>query len=782
MQDTDQYTDEELAAIALADGVDPWAGQACSPVPTPQLTDLFLPQTAPEDVGIDPTLTAGQREVVEALTGPLIVVAGPGAGKTKTLVERVVNANRTGTAPHRILVVSFTRKAAAEVRDRLEICLGEERASAVHVTTFHGLAGRILRAEGHRIGLRATYDIMSSTEQRTLIRALVRQHLLSSDPDYVRDLSRAKRNPELSSTAERATYLYREAGPDQAELLRAYEAEKRRLNRLDYDDLIVIAHHLLSIPEVQETWCGMFDHIMVDEYQDTDPMQHEIIQRLSRAATSVMAVGDLDQSIYAFRGADPRIFADFPTDFPGAQVLYLNENFRSTPQVLRAARAIIDTVEVPYRTELTAVNNSGPVPELLQARDQVDEAAQVTKWVQGLLARGTPAAEIGVLYRGRRQGLQLQSALTRARVPFTLSGSVGFYESKQVKNVLAWLRLAATPDELAFQRVVEQIPGLGEKFQKDTWASALDQRGGDVVEYLRAQVAAADAAGKASQKRVTAQRSIVELVDQLRQSLDTGGLEAAVDVATRAAVPSDAVVIEGDPAVQDWMDVAEILRQDAISWQPSNPLPLEDGNLVYHYLHGSGVMTNPSDSTVHVQYFNLPDSHEGFTYEALPPADDLDRAPVAAQVLTVDGENPLPPILEFLQELSVDNQPLADDSRNAVTLSTIHAAKGREWDHVAVIGLVDGLFPLGFPDRGQMLPASDEDRRVMFVALSRARKSLLLSTYRTQRLRDGGSMYRRPSILLYDLAEAAAIATERPLPRKPRPEQPQRRRPGFGTW
>lgn len=790
----DDLSDEELEAVALAeaDG-NPWEGYEPAPLPENTLDAQEFADAvhamSEEDItqglgDIDPSLTSDQLSVVKNLNGPIIVVAGPGAGKTKTLVERTVNTIREGAWPSELLIVTFTRKAAAEVRERLEAAIGEDRARAATVSTFHGLAGRILRSDGHRVGLKPTYETLSGSEQKTLVKNLVKQYRLATDVDYLNLISSVKRNAELTSTAQRIRQLHDDGQDDAAALFEAYEAEKKRLDRLDYDDMILLAHTLLNMPEVLEVWGRKFTHVMVDEYQDTDRLQHSIVRLLASNAQSLLAVGDIDQSIYSWRGSDPTLFANFSEDFPNVQVMYLNDNFRSTPEILNVVRHTISSLEVPFRSSLQPNNPAGERPRIALPQDQAAEAQLVTQWIMELLGKNVPFSEIAVLYRGRRQNLQLQLALNRAKIPVKVSGAVGFYEGKTVKDLLAWFRLAVKPDEMSFLRVVDQMPGLGPKAAQELLEAANTEQDGDIVGYLQTHVDNMLAIGKGKLKKVQAVESIVDRLNGLRDVLDTQGIKAALEHALRC-IPGETLVRD-EVSESDLDDIREVLLADAVLFEPAEPLPVDAANLVHHYAYGSGVMSDPDDETgeVTVQFASLPDTHPGIKFSTtVRDEEGAERTSVAAQVLAADDESPLPPPVEFLQQVSLDNQALAEEAGGAIELSTIHAAKGREWDHVAIIGLVDGLFPGGRGEEGELVQPSDEERRVMFVAESRARKSLLLTAFRAQKLRNGDTWFRKPSVFLYDLEESGLCSLDRKLPPKPaRKRNTHWGSGGLGNW
>ena len=789
----EHLSDEELESMLLAEGSSPWEGaeEPGNLLDAQEFADdineMFPVENETPNLGpIPDTLTADQRAVVESLHGQMVVVAGPGAGKTKTLVERTLNTIRHGSHPRDLLVVTFTRKAAREVRERLSVELGEHVAEQATISTFHGLAGQILRADGFRIDLNPTFETLDGSERKRLINDLRKQYNLSKDVDYQQLISSAKRNPELSSTEERARYLIGEGEHDAAEMLKAYEQEKRRLNRLDFDDMILIAHHLLKDPTVQQNWCKRFQHVQVDEYQDTDAMQDEIVRMVASGSQSLMVVGDLDQSVYSWRGSDPRLFATFASHFENATVMYLDDNFRSTPQILDVARKTIEPVEVPYRSKLTPNKpaDQGTRPELVVAHDQEAEAEFVSNWVQDLLNKGVEPEEIAVLYRGHRQNLRLQAALHKKRIAANLSGGVGFFDRKTVKDILAWFRLAVKPDELAFLAIANQMPNLGPKTAQDHLDAAVTEADGDIVAYLESYVDNMTAIGKGNQKRVQSIREIMENIKGIRNVLDGSGITEAISYAARC-IPED-VLTKDEVSADDFTDIVSVLVGEAREFVPDDPLPLDDANEVYHYAYGPGIMIADEDEDLVLVQFTNTEHEVKFPATLTPKAEgNGEQLPVAAQVLALDTDlqdTPLTPPVEFLQHVSVDNQALTEEMGGAIDLSTIHAAKGREWDHVAVIGLVDGRFPSGFSDEGLVEP-SDEERRVMFVAVSRARKELLMTTFRSQRLKDGGFMPTKPSIFAYELAESGLCEVSGRMPARPR-----RNRRSFygrgpiGTW
>lgn len=731
------------------------------PTPPVDITEGLL---APDLGDIPSTLTAEQRQVVEALEGHVMVVAGPGSGKTRVLIERIIHAIRTGTPAGRILAVTFTRKAASEVKERLVASLGEELAKQVTATTFHGFSAALVRQEGHRIGVARDYEVMDGSEQSRIIRALSKQYDIQPDPmNHLREISLSRRQLDLETDGQRAAWLRSNKMHNAAALLPAYVKEKQRLGRLDFDDLVGFAYQLLQTDDVRTRWASRFDHVLVDEVQDSDALQHAMVSAIASRATSLMLVGDLDQSIYSWRGAVPALFRDYQRDHPGTRVITLQDNFRSTPEILSVVRATISEIPWAHRSALRANKPSGAEPRIVQAFDHKAEAKAVVAWVRDLLQRGTNPGEIAILFRGRRQSLATQSALTRGRIDYRMTGGQNFYESKAVKDVLAWFRLAFKPtDELAFYRAVSQLPGLGEKRAGEFVSSAATEMDGDILAWCRSFVHQQSTSNRKLPKYVNVLEALLDQVDSVRRTAETRGLGEAMRVAS-LCVPSE-VRAKDEITDSDVTAMEEQLIGDANAFAPTEPLPLEQGLEVRHPVHGYGIvmdLDNPAEVVVGYD-------HGEETY----PSDAL------RQVVCRDSSSLVPPPIEFLQTITIDNQELEETKGPVVELSTIHAAKGREFDHVWVLGLNDGSFPASgteHPALPLLLP-SDEDRRLMFVAASRARQELVLSCFTMRQFNNGGTVRANPSVFLYELQEAAVCQQDKPLPR------PQSKQSGFGVW
>jgi|DewCreStandDraft_1066081.scaffolds.fasta_scaffold07805_3 DNA helicase-2/ATP-dependent DNA helicase PcrA len=413
-------------------------------------------------------LNPQQREAVLHPGGPALVLAGAGSGKTRVLAHRVAYLVRgLGVPPDRVLAVTFTNKAAEEMRQRVAGLLGERVARAVWMGTFHRTCARLLREHADRLGLPKRFSIYDEDDQRQVMREAVRS--VGADdrrfpPGAVLAAISAARNDGLDVSAyeARATSAFERVV---AACWREYQRLLWARGALDFDDLLTEALRLLEeVPDVRERYQDRFLHVLVDEYQDTNPVQFRLVARLCERHRNLFVVGDVDQAIYGWRGADIRNILEFERDFPDARVLPLEENYRSTQTILRAAEALIAQNPRRYPKRLWTQNPVGAPAVVYAASDEHDEARFVVSELRRLVAEGFRLGECAVLYRINAMSRQFEEAFLRAGVPYQVVGAVRFYERKEVKDVLSYLRLLVNPqDELSLLRAL-QTPrrGIGE--------------------------------------------------------------------------------------------------------------------------------------------------------------------------------------------------------------------------------------------------------------------------------------------------------------------------------
>jgi ATP-dependent DNA helicase UvrD/PcrA len=475
-------------------------------------------------------LNPAQREAVLHVDGPLLVVAGAGSGKTRVLTHRVAHLIRAhGVKPNEILAITFTNKAAAEMRERLEHTLGRT-ARAIWILTFHAACGRILRREAERLGYRSSFTIYDSADQVRLVKACLEE--LGKDPKRFTprgihsQISNAKN--QLISPEE---YASRVASFWDQTVAEVYELYQRRLfssNAVDFDDMLMLTVQVLErFPEALERWQTTFRHVLVDEYQDTNHAQYRLLQLLAAKHRNVFAVGDPDQSIYAFRGADIRNILDFERDFGGAGVVALEQNYRSTNAILEAANAVIDNNRDRKPKRLWSELGQGDPVEAVEVEDEHAEARFVAAEIARQVEAGNSASEIAVFYRTNAQSRVLEDVLVRQGVPYQVIGGPRFYERAEIKDAVAYLAvLNNSTDAVSLMRIANRPRrGIG-----DTSIQRLVVHADALGISLWEATADPEAAGvaAASARAIRSFRSMMESLMASAQELEVDELVRAV--------------------------------------------------------------------------------------------------------------------------------------------------------------------------------------------------------------------------------------------------------------
>jgi DNA helicase II / ATP-dependent DNA helicase PcrA len=615
----------------------------------------------------EPSLNEAQREAVEHGEGPLLVLAGAGSGKTRVLTARIARLIRDGVVrADQVLAVTFTNKAAGEMRERIGRLLGSEPAG-MWVGTFHAIGARMLRANAALVGRTPAFTIYDEDDTLSVIKRLMDRHRVSPKTWTPRAISSAisdARNA-LVTPGEYATLSQTPLAKAVVPVYNDLEDAFRAANAVSFDDLLGLPVQLLAAhDEVRERYEKRFRVILVDEYQDTNRAQYEFVRLLGARHGNVVVVGDDDQSIYGWRGADVRNILDFERDYPAATVVRLEENYRSTPQVLALANAVISENEERRGKVLRATRPDGDPVVLVGALDDRDEADHIAAEIQLRRTRnGEPLGSNAILYRTNAQSRVLEESLRRRAIPYRLVGAVRFYDRREIKDVLAWLRLIANPaDDEAFRRAITSPRrGIGET----------------TVEMLSA--AAADAR--------------VPLLEAARRE----DLTAGARIATRHALADFAALVErfrvkaGDSSV----DRLILSLVDEIGFADALRAEGPDG------------------------------------LERLDNVAELARG--AAELVVDDGgEVGLRPLDHFLQRATlVAGLDLLGPDADAVTMMTLHTAKGLEFPVVFIAGLENGLFPLS---RSIDDPALlEEERRLFYVGITRAERKLYLTWARSRR-------------------------------------------------
>ena len=630
-------------------------------------------------------LNPAQYEAVIYQGGPLLIVAGAGSGKTRVLTHRIAYLLATGRARgSEILAITFTNKAAAEMRERLETLVGGA-GKYMWVLTFHSACVRILRREHEAAGLRSSFSIYDATDSQRLITLIVRE--LGIDPkrftpkafaNRISDLKNELITPlQFAETANTSNPFERHL----AEVYRAYNQRLKAANALDFDDIIMRTVQLLRAkPAIAQLYRRRFRHVLVDEYQDTNHAQYVLVRELIGVASQgpsgeLTVVGDSDQSIYAFRGATIRNIEEFEKDFPKSHTILLEQNYRSTQNILSAANAVISQNDGRRAKNLWTALGDGEKIVGYVADSEYDEARWVSQEIERLgEENGVRPGQVAVFYRTNAQSRALEEAFMRAGLPYKVVGGTRFYERKEIKDALAYLRAVDNPDDTVSLRRIFNVPkrGLGQKAEA-TLAAHAEQYG------ISFGQAISDAAGRARPQTPDGQITLTPPV-------------AGLATRTRTQVRRFDDILEGlRTQLREGAGVAELLDS-----------ALDTSG----YLAELRASDDPQDAS---RVENLAELHA--------VAEDFQQ------------ENPTGTLAEFLERVSLvadsDQIPDDDGGQGQVTLMTVHTAKGLEFPVVFVTGFEDGTFPhsRSLADEAELA----EERRLAYVALTRARERLYLT-------------------------------------------------------
>jgi DNA helicase-2/ATP-dependent DNA helicase PcrA len=621
-------------------------------------------------------LNSAQREAVLHTEGPLLIVAGAGAGKTKTLTERIVHLILGGVHPNNILAVTFTNKASGEMRERVEAAIRKQRIEGMPtVTTFHRLGGSIIRDHAGYFGLTKYFSIFDEDDGKSLIKEAMREFGIDPkllDPKRVKHIiSQNKMAGETPDTLSEK--VASQAESDAVRIWRSYEQKLAKSKGVDFDDLIVKAVRLLEKePAMREEYQKKWPYIHVDEYQDTNEMEYRMVKLLAGEKKNICVVGDTDQNIYSWRGAKIKNMLHFEKDFPGAHTVFLEQNYRSTSRILEAANAVIikNTVRLPKNlfTEL----GTGEKLVRYEGFSETDEGAFIARECEKLIASGIQAEEIAVLFRANFQSRVLEEAFLYASVPYRVIGTQ-FFERAEVKDVIAYIRASVNRDSLAdIKRTIGKPPrGIGDSSVAKIFAGMHELLTPRARNAFAGYEKILDTIGEASQTEYPS-----ELV---RKVLDLSGLRAEYES-------------EGEQGIERIENVGELATLASL-------------------------------------------------YDTLPLGEGVQK---------------------FLEDAALrsDSDALAE-SPEGVRLLTVHASKGLEFRAVFIVGLEEGLFPHERASRSAKIEDAEEERRLFYVALTRAKERIYL-THAQSRTIFGSRNINMPSQFLFDIPhELIELHTEK---------------------
>jgi DNA helicase-2/ATP-dependent DNA helicase PcrA len=522
-------------------------------------------------------LNPPQRDAVMHGSGPLLVLAGAGSGKTRVLTHRIAYLVATGAAkPSEVLAITFTNKAAHEMRDRVESLVGR-MVRVMWVMTFHSACARILRAEAERLGYTKRFSIYDDADSVRLVRRCLDE--LAIDPKRFApraiksQISRAKNQLEdAAAYRERVSSFFEQTAADAYEL---YEKRIHEMNAVDFDDLLFRTVNLLELfPDVAERYRKTFRWVLVDEYQDTNHAQYRLLQLLAGEERNVCVVGDDDQSIYSFRGADINNILDFEQDFPGAHVVKLEQNYRSTQTILSAANAVVSHNQDRKPKELWSDCGTGDPVRVAELEDEHAEARYVQAEIERLAEEGTARGEIAVFYRTNAQSRVLEDTLVRAKVPYQVIGGTKFYERAEIKDALAYLTLLTNPaDSVSFGRVVNSPKrGIGQTTVGRVLAHANTM--GEPVTEIAAVPELVPGLGPAAVKALDRFASIVERLRELAERSSVGDLLDSLLVETGYMEALEAErTIEAQGRIENLQELIGVAREFDEHWEGEHGLP-----------------------------------------------------------------------------------------------------------------------------------------------------------------------------------------------------------------
>ncbi|MBN1340318.1 MAG: UvrD-helicase domain-containing protein [Bacteroidales bacterium] len=648
------------------------------------------------DIFLD--LNDEQRVSVEALDGPVMVVAGAGSGKTRVLTYKVAHLLNSGVDPFRVLALTFTNKAAREMKERIIHLVGNADARNVWMGTFHSVFARILRVEGHLLGYSPNFTIYDNEDSKRLIKGIVREQNLD-DKVYAAGyvlyrISSAKTNlitAQRYNSDDDILLQDKLAGkPQLGNIYNLYHQKCFRASAMDFDDLLLNTYILLrDFPDVLLKYQRKFEYILVDEYQDTNQVQYSILKKLAANNENICVVGDDAQSIYAFRGANIKNILNFQKDYPDVKVFKLEQNYRSTKTIVNAANSIIVNNKDQIFKKIWTQNEDGSAIDVLAAKTDTEEGQMIANSIfETKMNFQVRNIEFAILYRTNAQSRSLEEALRKLNIPYRIYGGTSFYNRKEVKDVLAYFRLCVNnKDEEALQRVIN-LPARG--------------------------------IGKTTLEKITveAEASKKAIWEIISNSEDLAGLRLGSSVISRI---TDFVTM-----IKSFS--AQLFKKNAYE-------------LGKHISASSGILKALYEDNSYegiARYENVEELINALSDFAGRPRDT---------VMESGNGSPLPDfrtLNEFMQEVALLTDADKEDKSNndRVSLMTVHAAKGLEFPYVYVAGLEENLFPSiqSLNSRSDL----EEERRLFYVAITRAQKKLHLS-YAESRFRWGNHTFCEPS-------------------------------------
>jgi len=639
-------------------------------------------------------LNKSQREAVEYVDGPSLVIAGAGSGKTRVLTYKIAHLLKLGLPPQNILALTFTNKAAREMKNRIGQLMGENISRRLWMGTFHSIFSRILRTEAEKIGFTSNFTIFDSADSRNLIKTIIKEYQLDDKiykPARIQSVISNAKNALVSPEAyaqskEVQEYDMRSKIPMTKDIYRSYNRRLNVANTMDFDDLLYYASFLFkNNPSVLETYQNRFQFILVDEYQDTNFSQYNIVKQLANAHHRVSVVGDDAQSIYSFRGANIDNILNFKSNYPEAKIFKLEQNYRSTQNIVNAANSLIKQNKEQIQKTVFSENEEGEKLEVVSAFSDFEEGVIVTNKIQDMRrSKDASYSDFVILYRTNAQSRVFEESLRKKNIPYRIYGGLSFYQRKEIKDVIAYFRMVVNPkDEEAFKRIINYpTRGIG----NTTVGKVIDTANLHNV-------------------------SLWEIINEpLRYNLNVnaGTAKKLKDFADMINV-----FIEGLDNLSAYEIAIRIVKESGIAreaYQDQTPEGMSRQENLQELLGGI---------------------HE------------------FVETRREEGEENIR-LIDFLSEVSLlsDQDTDKEENNEKVTMMTIHAAKGLEFKNVFIVGLEEDLFPSAMAKSEPR--GLEEERRLFYVAITRAEQFCMIS-YAKSRFRNGQTNSCNPSRFLKDI-------------------------------
>ncbi len=656
-------------------------------------------------------LNSAQKEAVEQYEGPALIIAGAGSGKTKVLTNRIANVLNHGNDPSGVLALTFTNKAAGEMKERIAAIVGWKKARYIWMGTFHSVFLRFLKEDAELLGYPKNFTIFDTSASRSAIRACIKELNLDEKmykpADVLSKISVAKNNLYTASAyASNSSLVQRDAlikKPKIADIFLLYEKRCKLAGAMDFDDILLNTNILLrDFPEVVEKYRSRFSFILVDEYQDTNFAQYLIVKKLAAQHRNICVVGDDAQSIYAFRGAKIENILNFRKDYPDCKEFRLEQNYRSTKTIVNAANSLIAKNSVQLKKECFSAGEDGDKIELVKAFTEQEEAFMVASSISSkLISDSCRNSDFAVLYRTNAQSRAIEEALRKRGISYKIFGGYSFFDREEIKDAMAYFRLVVNPkDNEAFKRVIK-VParGIG-----DTTISRIQaaSSANDLSFWEAIQQGSLDTFGINSGIQAKL-KQFFEFINEMNiRSQSEGAFEIAAEIVARSGYLAELKAdnsLEGQSKVDN---IEELLN---------------------------GIKNLIEDKA---EQFELENEAEGLAF--------------SDTVL----------LSEFLDNISlmssVEESELEDgDSADFVSLMTVHASKGLEFRHIYIIGMEENLFPS--QNSSSTESEIEEERRLFYVALTRAKKSVTLS-YSHSRMKWGNHVNNSPSRFLREIDQS----------------------------